>query len=456
MAELHRLVDWDPEDTTAWRTGNNAVARGNLIWSIATAHIAFSIWYLWSVMVLFMPQAVYGFTATDKLLVGATAALVGAVVRIPYAMANSRFGARNWAVFSSLILLIPTIGAMALLADPGLPLWPYLVCAGLTGLGGGNYAAALTNAEVLYPHRLKGLALGLTGGIVNLGSASTQAVGLVVLATAGHREPYWVCAVYLVLLAVVGAGAALCMNNFSHPIGLADLRHALTVPDTWGVLLLYVAVSGSFLGFAFAFGQVVYVNLLASGQSHALASLHAAEVAFVGPLLGSIARVAGGWSSDRFGGGRITLGALACMIAAGGFLVAVSGHQDVIRGPGDPNKTLMMAGYIVGFIALFIFCGVGKGSVSKLIPTIFAVRCRTLDVSEEQCRRQQHAMSQSVLGLAGALGALGAMVTSLALRQSYLSTHTETPAFVGFLVCYVGAALLTWVRFVRVYGAQEP
>ena len=174
----------------------------------------------------------------------------------------------------------------------------------------------------------------------------------------------------------------------------------------------------------------------------------------MGPLLGSVARVIGGWLSDRLGGGRVTLAALAGMIAAGGFLVGVSSRQDVIGGPGGPKTILTMAGYIAGFIVLFIFCGVGKGSVSKLIPTVFAARCRTLDVSEEQRRHQQCAMSGSVLGLAGALGALGATVTNLVLRQSYLSTHTETPAFVSFLVCYVGAALLTWARYVRPPAAQ--
>ena len=72
-------------------------------------HVAFSIWYLWSVMVLFMPQSVYGFSPSDKLLLSATAALVGAVVRIPYTMAAARFGGRNWAIFSSLVLLIPSL-----------------------------------------------------------------------------------------------------------------------------------------------------------------------------------------------------------------------------------------------------------------------------------------------------------------------------------------------------------
>jgi NNP family nitrate/nitrite transporter-like MFS transporter len=190
-----RIVDWDPEDTAAWQRGNNRIARRNLIWSIATAHVGFSIWYLWSVMVLFMPQTVYGFSTGDKLLIDATAALVGAAARTPYSMATTRFGGRNWAVASSAVLLIPTVGTIFLLAYPGLPLWPYLVCAALTGLGGANYAASLANVEAFYPQRLEGFALGLAGGAANLGAASIQAVGLVVLATAGHEAPYLVCAI---------------------------------------------------------------------------------------------------------------------------------------------------------------------------------------------------------------------------------------------------------------------
>ena len=449
MARTHRIEDWDPEDALAWRARNNVIARRNLIWSNVTAHVAFSIWYIWSVMVLFMPQSMYGFSTSDKLLLAATATLVGAIVRIPYAMATTRFGGRNWAVFSSLVLLIPTVGTIVLLANPGLPLWPYLVCAALTGLGGGNYAASLANAEAFYPQRLKGFALGLTGGISNLGSAAIQAVGLVVLATAGHQAPYLVCAVYLVLLASAGLGAALFMNNLTHVIEPSHVRSVLAVPDSWGIALLYLCCSGSFLGFAFAFGQVLQHNLVAGGESHAQASLHAAEIAFTGPLLGSLSRIVGGKLGDRLGGGRVTLGALAAMIVAGGFLVSVSAHDDLSRGRGGQVTAFTLIGYIVGFTALFIFCGVGKGSVFKLIPSIFQERSRSLHITEAQRRDWEHVMSGALIGFAGAFGALGAMGINLVLRQSYLSSGTETPAFWIFLLCYVGAAALTWGRYVR-------
>ncbi|MGD1279470.1 nitrate/nitrite transporter [Mycobacterium seoulense] len=449
MGRSRRLSQWDPEDLGAWEAGNNTIARRNLIWSIATMHAAFSIWYLWSVMVLFMPEDVYGFSTGDKLLLGATAALVGALVRIPYTMGTARFGGRNWAVLSSFVLLIPTVGAIVLLAHPGLPLWPYLVCAALTGLGGGNYAASLANVESFYPQRRKGMALGLTGGIGNLGAAAVQAVGLVVLATAGHRQPYWVCAVYLVLLAVVGVGAALFMDNLDHSIEVSHVRSVLAIPDTWAISFLYMCAAGSFIGFAFAFGQVLQHNLMAAGQSHAQAALHAAEIAFAGPLLGSIARVIGGRLGDRFDGGRVTLTVLTAMIAAGGFLVAVSTHDDLTRGPGEPVGSFTTIGYIIGFIALFIFCGVGKGSVFKLIPSVVAERSRALGIGDAERRHWEAVRSGALIGLAGSLGALGGVVINLALRQSYASAGTETPAFWVFLMCYVGAAIVTWVRYVR-------
>ena len=105
----------------------------------------FSVWSLWSVMVLFMPQSVYGLTAGDKFLIAATATLVGSALRLPYTMATARFGGRNWTVFSACVLVLPVVATIVVLTEPGRPLWIYLVCAALCGLGGGNFASSMTN-----------------------------------------------------------------------------------------------------------------------------------------------------------------------------------------------------------------------------------------------------------------------------------------------------------------------
>lgn len=449
---LHRsrhIAHWDPEDLPAWEAGNNRIARRNLICSVMTVHLGYSIWSLWSVMVLFMPEDVYGFSAADKLLLGSTATLVGACFRIPYALGTPIFGARVWTTFSAWVLLIPTIGTMVLLAHPGLPLWPFLLCAALSGLGGGNFAASMSNANAFYPHRLKGRALGLTGGLGNLGVAGIQIVGLLVIATAGDRQPYWVCAVYLVLLVVAGIAATLFMNDLEqHRIEAPHLARILPSillnRDTWLLALLYLGTFGSFIGFAFAFGQILHLEFRADGENAGQASLHAALLSFIGPLMAAAARVYGGRLADRCGGSRVTLAVFAAMVPATGLVIAMSFLDD--RHLASSGFT--MVGLITGFMILFILSGLGNGSVYKMIPTLFEVCSHTADPGDAG-QTPPRIIAGVVIGFVAGLGSLGGVGINLAVRQSYLSTGSETCAFWIFMSYYAGAALLTWVVYVR-------
>ena len=65
-------------------------------------------------------------------------------------------------------------------------------------------------------------------------------------------------------------------------------------------------------------------------------------------------------------------------------------------------------------------------------------------------------MLAAVRRFAGSFGALGGVGINLALRQSYNSAGTETPAFWVFMICYVGAAILAWARYVRPQQAPSP
>ncbi|MED5814066.1 nitrate/nitrite transporter [Mycolicibacterium sp. 050232] len=447
MLRSRSITHWDPEDTAAWEAGNKYIARRNLLWSVIAEHVGFSVWTMWSVMVLFMPEEVYGFTAGDKFLLAATATLVGGCLRIPYTFATAKFGGRNWTVFSAIVLLIPTLGTLWLLANPGLPLWPYLLCAAVGGFGGGNFASSMTNINAFYPQRLKGWALGLNAGGGNIGVPVLQLVGLLVIATAGNRAPYWVCAIYLVLLAVAAIGAAMFMDNLElHQIDTTAMRAILSVRDTWVIALLYIGTFGSFIGFSFAFGQVLQMNFVAGGQSVSQAALHAAQIAFIGPLLGSVARVYGGKLADRVGGGRVTVVVFGGMIAGGALLIAVSTYHDHT---GGAVGAATMIGFVVGFVALFVLSGIGNGSVYKMIPSIFDARSRSLIGSEADKQQWSRAMAGALIGFAGAIGALGGVGINLALRQSYLTSGSATAAFWIFLAFYALAMALTWFRYVR-------
>jgi NNP family nitrate/nitrite transporter-like MFS transporter len=445
------ISHWDAEDLAAWEAGGKTIARRNLFWSIVIVLLGYSIWSLWPVMALFMPRDVYGFSAGDKLLLGTTATVVGACLRPTYAVATAIFGGRNLAMFSAFVLLIPTIGAILLLAHPGLPLWPYLVCAALSGMGGGNFAASASNANAFYPHRLKGAALGVAGGIGNLGVPMMQIVGLLVIATAGDRQPYWVCALYLVLLTTAGLGAAFFMNNVAqHRVEPGRLRSILSAVvstrDTWLLSLLYLGSFGSFIGFSFAFAQILQTSFIAGGQSTAQAALHAAELAFIGPLLAALARVYGGRLADRIGGGRVTLMVFVAMVLAAGMLIAVGTVEDPHAGPVSDSA---MAGYVACFIALFVLAGLGNGSVYKVIPTVFETCSRTLDMDETERRQWSRLISGIVIGVVAGVGTFGGVGINVALRQSYVSTGTMTSAFWIFMAFYVVAAVLTWIRYVR-------
>ena len=185
------IDDWRPEDPEFWNTTGRAVARRNLVFSVLSEHIGFSVWSLWSVLVLFLGPE-YGFDPAQKFLLTALPTLVGAALRIPYTFAVGTFGGRNWTIVSALLLLVPC-ALIAVFLEPGVSFGTLLAISLVAGVGGGNFASSMTNINAYYPLRLKGWALGVNAGGGNLGVPVVQLVGLLVLATLGatHPRPWW-------------------------------------------------------------------------------------------------------------------------------------------------------------------------------------------------------------------------------------------------------------------------
>ena len=457
LGRTRTIDNWDAEDVDAWNNGGAKIARRNLIWSVIAEHVGFSVWSIWSVMVLFMPAAVYHIDAAGKFFLIAMPTLVGALVRLPYTFATARFGGRNWTIFSALILLLPMLLTVYVMAHPGTSYTTFMVVAALAGVGGGNFASSMTNINAFFPQRHKGWALGLNAGGGNIGVPVIQVVGLLVIATVGNWAAHWVCAVYLVFIAFAAIGAALFMDNLTNQrTNAKSLIDVMGYRDSWVIALLYVGTFGSFIGFSFAFGQIMQINFLAgladggpvTAAMAAQASLHAAQIAFIGPLLGSLARPLGGWFSDRIGGGKITLYTFVAMIAAAGFLVAAGQIDDAT--PGAASGGVMIA-YVIGFVALFLLSGIGNGSVYKMIPSIFAAKAQNMDgLTPAEKADWSRAMSGALIGIAGAVGALGGVGINLVLRASYMSAaKSATMAFWVFLGCYVLCAVITWFAYVR-------
>ncbi|MFG2306058.1 nitrate/nitrite transporter [Actinacidiphila glaucinigra] len=419
---------WDPEDEEFWESDGRRVAHRNLLFSVLSEHVGFSIWTLWSVMVLFMGPE-YGIDPAGKFFLVAMATAVGALVRVPYTFAVARFGGRNWTVVSALMLLLPTIAA-AVVMEPGTSYGTFLAVAALTGVGGGNFASSMTNINSFFPLRKKGWALGLNAGGGNIGVPVVQLVGLLVIGTAGAGHPRLLLAVYIPLIVVAATLAALSMDNLA-PVRNDTGAAVLAVKDghTWIMSFLYIGTFGSFIGYSFAFGLVLQ-------NQFARTPLQAASVTFVGPLLGSLVRPVGGRLADRFGGARITLWNFLAMAAATAVIVLASAQKS-------------LALFSVAFVALFILTGLGNGSTYKMIPGIYAAKAAAMGLTGEAAASYGRRLSGAAMGLIGAVGALGGLGINLAFRQSFLTGGTGTPAFVTFLAVYAACFVVTWAVYLR-------
>jgi len=428
------IDDWRPEDGEFWNTIGKAVARRNLIYSVFSEHIGFSVWSVWSVLVLFLGSN-YGFDPAQKFLLTAAPTLVGAALRLPYTFAVGKFGGRNWTIVSALLLLVPCI-LIAIVLKPGVSFNTLLIVSLFAGLGGGNFASSMTNINAFYPARLKGWALGVNAGGGNLGVPAVQLVGLLVLATLGAQHPRAVVAIYIPLIVLAAVGAVVKMDNLRvNSNRKGAIREVSRHSETWIMSLLYIGTFGSFIGFGFAFGQVLLVQFADQFPQ----PVKAAALTFLGPLLGSLIRPIGGALADRFKGSVVTFYNFIAM-AVGALIVL---------GASQLNSLPL---FLVGFVMLFTFSGIGNGSTYKMIPAIFHAKAQLevgAGVALAEADRRAIRRSGALIGLAGAIGALGGVMVNLAFRQSFLTLKNGDGAYIAFIAFYAVCCLVTWVVFMR-------
>ncbi|MEV2215313.1 nitrate/nitrite transporter [Streptomyces sp. NPDC050997] len=420
------IQQWDPEDETFWKETGEKVAKRNLLFSVLSEHIGFSIWTMWSVLVLFMGPE-YGLTPADKFLLTSMVTLVGAVVRVPYTFAVAIFGGRNWTIVSAALLLVPTVAAFTVM-EPGTSFNTFLLVGLLAGIGGGNFASSMTNINAFFPLRKKGWALGLNAGGGNIGVPVIQLVALAIIGASGG--PRVLLGIYIPLIVVAAVLAALFMDNLAsvkNDTGAA--KDAAKDAHTWIMSFLYVGTFGSFIGYSFAFGQVLQNQF---GRT----PLEAAYVTFIGPLLGSLIRPVGGSLADKYGGSKITLYNYIGMGVATAVLIAAS-----------MQKSLTL--FTCAFVVLFVLSGLGNGSTYKMIPGIFQTKALAKGLEGEEAAAYGRRLSGASMGLIGAVGALGGVGINLAFRQSFLSYGSGTGAFVAFLAFYGACFVVTWAVYLR-------
>jgi NNP family nitrate/nitrite transporter-like MFS transporter len=479
------IDDWEPDNEAFWQASGKRIARKNLAISIFAEHLGFSIWVLWTIVVINLANAGFTLSLSEQFLLIALPNLVGATLRIPYTFAVPKFGGRAWTGVSASLLLIPVL-LLALLVPSGwlldqshsTQMWVLALCAATAGFGGGNFSSSMANISFFYPEKHKGAALGLNAAGGNLGVAVAQLlVPLVIIvgvpAAAVKLPVHEINLAYagLMWLPFIVLAATLAwrwMDSISDAKAdpssyTKSLRHG----QTWVMSLLYIGTFGSFIGYAFALPLVIKNTFPEFLASHPFIATYLAGLGFVGALIGSVARPLGGWLSDRLGGARVTLAV---------FLGEAVLTLTAIMGVNEHSFPIFFG----SFMMIFLLAGMGNGSTYRMIPAIFSelgrkeAQAKGLDLKRTILDFKHQAAA--VIGIAGAIGAFGGFLIQVIFRQASLGVSAavkaagtpaeklavaqaqadwSTAALWIFLIAYVVLAGMTWFFYLRTSFATD-
>ena len=432
----HWIDEWRPEDPAFWETTGKPIARRNLIFSIFAEHVGFSVWMLWSIVVVQMTAGPHGhpsasgwaLTASQALCLVAVPSGVGAFLRLPYTFAVPLFGGRNWTTISAALLLIPCVLLAWAVSHPGLSFTVLVAIAATAGFGGGNFASSMANISFFYPEKDKGWALGLNAAGGNIGVAVVQKI-IPPIVVAGGGVALSRAGLFYVPLAVVAAACAFgFMNNLSE--AKADVKpvwQSLRHPDTWVMSLLYIGTFGSFIGYSAAFPTLLK-TVFGRGDI-------ALTWAFLGAGIGSIIRPLGGKLADRIGGARIT---------AVSFVMLAAGAAVALWSVNAKNMPVFFA----SFMFLFVATGIGNGSTYRMISRIFVIKGE-LAGGDPDTMVQMRRQAAGALGVISSIGAVGGFVVPLAYAWSKSHFGSIEPALRFYVAFFLALLVVTWYCYLR-------
>lgn len=430
------LRGWNPEDAAFWEGGGSARAWRTLAVTTFNLTLAFAVWFVVSALVVRLPGLGFRLTTDQLFWLAAMPGLAGGTLRIAHTFLTPVLGTRHVVALSTLSLLIPAIGWFYAVQDPATPYWVLLLLSFAAGLGGGNFSSFMPSTSLFFPKRLAGTALAIQAGIGNMGVSIVQFVtpwiiavsladgilgeGQVFRAAGGATATLWMqnaTAIYVPLI-LLGAALAWAMlrsvpvtANMREQLDIFRLKHGLIMT------VLYIMTFGIFSGLA-----AVFPLLIKQCYGALPGAPDPLTYAFLGPLVGSVARVAAGPVSDRFGGARVTqvagLGMLASAVAVTFFTT--------------PASMAEFPWFVAAMLSLFLFAGIGNASTFKQMPMLFPPR-----------------QAAGVIGWTAAMAAYGPFACGLMIGQSFALFGTPN-AFFWWCVAYFAVCIgLNWWFYAR-------
>jgi MFS transporter, NNP family, nitrate/nitrite transporter len=429
------LERWDPEDTEAWDAGNRTVAWRTLWITTFALILAFAVWFMVSALVVRLPQAGFDLTTGELFWLAAMPGLAAGTLRIVHTFLVPVLGTRLTVTISTLLLTIPIVGWFFAVQDPGTPYPVLLLLAFLAGLGGGNFSSFMPSTSLFFPLRTQGTALAVQAGIGNFGVSLVQLLTPVLIGTAifgtavgasqtlttatGEREIWLQNAVivWLPLVLVAAAAAWIWLRSVPVRANVRQQADIFRLRHTWIMTSLYFMTFGTFSGLAAAFPL-----LIADTYGGFEGAPDPLAFAFLGPLVGSVFRIAGGPLSDRLGGARVT------QVAGIGLVLSSAAVTFTVT----PSTLDTFPWFVGSMLAVFFFAGLGNASTFKQIPMLFEKR-----------------QAGGVIGWTAAIAAYGPFILAGILGSVIGATGSAAGFFWGLSVFFAANTVLNWWFYAR-------
>lgn len=174
------LRDWKPENPAFWENKGKHIARRNLWISVSCLLLAFCVWMLFSAVTVNLNKIGFNFT-TDQLFINRITLRFWRIIACSLLLYGAYIRWTPMDGFSTAILIIPCVWLGIAVQNPNTPFGIFIVIALLCGFAGANFASSMGNISFFFPKAKQGSALGINGGLGNLGVSVMQLVAPLVI-----------------------------------------------------------------------------------------------------------------------------------------------------------------------------------------------------------------------------------------------------------------------------------
>ncbi len=360
--------------------------------------VCFAVWVLNGAMAPFISEQ-FHLSPSQKGLMVSVPIMAGALMRFPLGVLAEYIGRKSAAIVEM------SLTSVALLYG-----WLFvntysevLLMGVLLGIAGASFGVALSLGSGSYPAKYKGLAMGIAGA-GNSGTVLATLFGPPLAQRYGWNTVYGL-AVLPMLVALTVLSLLAREPEGQEKKKLKDYLKVLVEKDAWTFNLIYMVTFGGFIGLT---------NFLPTffHDQFGVTKVRAGQFATLVVLMGSVARVLGGYLADSLGGIK-TLRIVFFIILAG--FIACSFLPGIYT-------------FILVLLLIFAGLGAGNGAVFQLVPLRFPIAT---------------AVASSLIGEIGALG--GAFIPN-AMGVSKQMLGSFTAGFLSFAGLTIGAFILLQKR----------